>query len=238
MRDQVLSMPESNGPNSSLRQIYLAASQIADEAERDGYLHSACGDNVQLKQRVEKMLAANDNPPSLLDDALAKMAPLVDALDDVRQWRACPDEPAVRDTDTTASHVGQTAESEPTIGAEHFGPYSILRKLGEGGMGTVFLAQQVEPIARYVAIKVINPGMDSRQILARFRLEQQALERMNHPNIAQVLDAGLTSRGRPFLVMEWVDGVRIDQFCIEQRVELDERLMIFIDICLAVHHAH
>jgi serine/threonine protein kinase len=118
------------------------------------------------------------------------------------------------------------------------GPYKLLQKLGEGGMGTVFMAEQTQPVERKVALKIIKPGMDSRHVLARFAAEQHALALMEHPNIAKVLDAGTTDSGRPYFVMELVKGVPITQYCDQRHLSPRQRLELFIPICQAVQHAH
>jgi serine/threonine protein kinase len=116
--------------------------------------------------------------------------------------------------------------------------YQLLRVLGEGGMGIVYLAQQDEPVKRQVALKVIKPGMDSKRVLARFEAEKQALALMDHPHIARVIDAGLTLSARPYFVMEHVSGIPITEFCDHHKLTIDERLRLFLQVCLAVHHAH
>ncbi|HUT31714.1 MAG TPA: WD40 repeat domain-containing serine/threonine-protein kinase [Sedimentisphaerales bacterium] len=116
--------------------------------------------------------------------------------------------------------------------------YQIIRALGEGGMGVVYLADQQEPIGRRVALKVIKPGMDSKQVIARFETERQALALLEHPNIAQVFDAGLTEDGRPYFAMEYVEGPPITEYCDKQRLSIDDRLRLFIPLCDAVQHAH
>jgi serine/threonine protein kinase/tetratricopeptide (TPR) repeat protein len=118
------------------------------------------------------------------------------------------------------------------------GPYRLLQQLGEGGFGTVFLAEQQRPIRRKVALKVLKPGMDTRQVIARFEAERQALALMDHPNIAQVLDAGATESGRPYFVMELVKGVPITDYCDQQQLTPEARLTLFIDVCHAIQHAH
>jgi eukaryotic-like serine/threonine-protein kinase len=120
----------------------------------------------------------------------------------------------------------------------YIGPYRILDVLGEGGMGTVYEAQQKEPFRRRVALKVIKPGMESSQVLARFRLEGQALAVMSHPAIAQVFDAGLTAQGQPYFVMEYVEGVPIDDYCDQHRLAIVDRIEIFRQVCRGVQHAH
>ena len=118
------------------------------------------------------------------------------------------------------------------------GPYKLLQQIGEGGMGVVFMAEQTEPIQRTVALKIIKPGMDTRQVIARFEAERQAVAMMDHPNIAKVLDAGTTDSGRPYFVMELVKGVPITKYCDEKHLPLRERLELFMQVCQAVQHAH
>jgi non-specific serine/threonine protein kinase/serine/threonine-protein kinase len=118
------------------------------------------------------------------------------------------------------------------------GPYKLIRQIGEGGMGVVYHAQQTQPIRRDVALKVIKPGMDTKQVIARFETERQALAVMDHPNIAHVFEAGTTAQGRPYFVMELVDGVPITQYCDSKRLTVRERIELFIPVCGAIQHAH
>ena len=118
------------------------------------------------------------------------------------------------------------------------GPYKILQKIGEGGYGLVFMAEQLEPVRRKVALKILKAGMDTRQVIARFEAERQALAMMDHPNIATVFDAGQTNTGRPYFVMELVQGIPITEFCDQSKVDPRGRLQLFLDVCAAVHHAH
>ena len=126
------------------------------------------------------------------------------------------------------------SESAGTI----IGPYKLLESIGEGGMGTVYMAEQTAPVQRRVALKIVKPGMDSRQVIARFEAERQALALMDHPNIAKMLDAGTTDDGRPYFVMELVKGVPITQYCDEHRFTPRQRLELFTTVCQAVQHAH
>src|SRR5262249_8535735 len=128
--------------------------------------------------------------------------------------------------------------SGPKAGAVVAGRYKLLEVIGEGGMGTVWMAQQTAPVKRLVAVKLIKAGMDSRQIVARFEAERQALALMDHPNIAKVLDAGAPGAGRPYFVMDLVKGVPIPRYCDEHRLTPCERLKLFIPVCQAVQHAH
>src|SRR5215469_24051 len=118
------------------------------------------------------------------------------------------------------------------------GPYKLLGPLGEGGFGVVFLAEQTRPVRRKVALKVLKPGMDSKQVVARFEQERQALALMDHPNIAKVLDGGTTATGRPYFVMELVRGTPLTDFCDQGQLGVRERLGLFVDVCRAVQHAH
>src|SRR5215469_2311096 len=123
-------------------------------------------------------------------------------------------------------------------GDEDFGRYQILQPIGEGGMGTVYLAQQREPIRRFVALKVVKLGMDTGQVLTRFANERQTLAIMDHPNIARIFDAGATAKGRPYFVMEYIQGTPITQYCDDKRMTVSQRLELFLAVCLAVQHAH
>ena len=122
----------------------------------------------------------------------------------------------------------QTIHTATAAGDDDFGRYHVLRPLGEGGMGTVYLAEQREPFRRYVALKVVKLGMDTSQVLARFGNERQALAMMDHPNIARIFDAGATRKGRPYFVMEYIEGVPITQYCDRNRMTVVQRLELFL----------
>ena len=132
---------------------------------------------------------------------------------------------------------GGRSDSAENLGTR-IGRYRLLRRLGEGGCGVVYLAEQEEPVKRRVALKIIRLGLDSDHAAARFEVERQALALMDHPNIARVLDMGTTESGRPFLVMEMVEGRQITDFCDEARLDLSRRLLLFVQVCFAVQHAH
>jgi len=151
----------------------------------------------------------------------------------------------IDDTDEEASAEGKSSEKRlgkpgaPTLRTpERVGPYRILERIGEGGMGVVYLAEQQEPIRRRVALKLIKLGMDTEQVIARFESERQALALMSHPNVAKVLDAGATAEGRPFFVMEYVAGIPITDYCDRYHLSLRERLELFLQACEAIQHAH
>src|SRR5262245_35056698 len=141
--------------------------------------------------------------------------------------------------DVTAA--GRSAADPPPAGEQPgtvIGPYKLLEPIGEGGMGTVWMAHQTRPVQRLLAVKLVKPGLDSRQVVARFEAERQALALMDHPNIAKVLDAGTTDAGRPYFVMELVRGVPITRYCDDHNLTPRERLELFVPVCHAVQHAH
>ena len=191
----------------SLKELFLAALAVAP-ADRAAWLDRECDQDVELRRRVELMLAAHDTPQSLLDH-------LAPAAEPLRGATGAFAEPEV---DSPAS-----AEAE-AVGVLIAGRYKLVEEIGEGGMGCVWMAQQTAPVKRLVALKVIKPGMDSRQVLARFEQERQALALMDHPNIAKVLDAGTTATGRPYFVMELVKGVPLTRYCDEHRLTPRQRL--------------
>jgi serine/threonine protein kinase/WD40 repeat protein len=203
------------------RTIFLAALEQTDPAERAAYLASACRGDAGLRSRVEALLGAHDGAGSFLEKPVVDGAATgdLDQDPDVEGMTAAPPEP-------------------PKATVKNIGPYKLLQKLGEGGMGFVYMAEQVHPVRRRVALKIIKAGMDSAQIVARFEQERQALAMMDHPNIAKVLDAGQTDGGRPFFVMELVKGVAITKYCDREHLTPSERLELFIPVCHAIHHAH
>src|SRR5437867_291141 len=126
----------------------------------------------------------------------------------------------------------------PSIEGQRVGPYRLLQRLGEGGMGEVWLAEQNEPVRRRVALKIIKQGMDTKQVVARFEAERQALAVMDHPLVAKVFDAGTTPEGRPYFAMEYVPGVPITEHCDRQNLTTEKRLRLFMQVCEGVQHAH
>src|SRR5262245_28799254 len=196
--------------------LFALALERSGPAERRAFLDAACGGDARLRDRVERLLAADERTRGILDRGPGAGPP--------------PDAPT-QDSGAAAESI---AEGPDTA----IGPYKLLQKIGEGGMGTVYLAQQQEPVKRLVALKVIKAGLDSRQVVARFAAERQALALMDHPNIAKVLDGGVTPASRPYFVMEVVKGVPITQYCDERRLTPRERLGLFVPVCQAVQHAH
>src|SRR5262245_37150558 len=190
----------------SIDSIFCSAIEIELPDERRAFVEQACGEDVDLRQQVERLLHAHFHGPSILD--------------------------------ATVQPVATANESFREAGGAVIGPYKLLEQIGEGGMGAVWMAEQKEPIQRRVAVKVIKAGMDSKQVLARFDAERQALALMDHPNIARVLDAGTTEAGRPYFVMELVKGTPITKYCDDKHLSVRERLELFGDVCGAVQHAH
>ena len=201
------------------QEILEAALEIADEAERATLLDRACADDPNLRAELDELIAVQASAERFFADSVAAAALAADEIE-----------------------AGKSVESEVTrqdeaIGSQ-IGPYRLLRRLGEGGCGVVYLAEQERPVRRRVALKIIKLGMDTKSVIARFEAEQQALALMDHPNIARVIDAGATSSGRPYFVMELVEGIKLTSYCDERNLVLPERLNLFVQVCHAIQHAH
>ncbi|MEZ5941892.1 MAG: protein kinase [Planctomycetaceae bacterium] len=184
------------------------------------FLDAACGGNAELRNRVQALLDAHNKAGNFLPPSEAEQTVI---------GNADSDDPGV---------LSQDAASRELKPGMTIGPYKLLECIGEGGMGAVWVASQSQPIKRKVAIKLIKAGMDSRQVLARFEAERHALAMMDHPNIARVLDGGMTERGRPYFAMEYVKGVPLTEYCDKAKLSVKERLELFLPICHAVQHAH
>jgi tetratricopeptide (TPR) repeat protein len=193
-----------------VKELFFAALDLSDRQARQAFLERECGDEADLRQRLEVLLKAHDDPASVLDQPLSAEGP------------------------ATAAYHGQAED----VGAVIAGRYKLLEQIGEGGMGTVWVAEQTQPVRRKVALKLIKPGMDSKTVLSRFEAERQALALMDHPNIAKVLDGGTTESCRPFFVMEYVKGVPFNRYCDDAHLSVAQRLVLFVPICQAVQHAH
>ena len=191
--------------------IFEQALEKSEGTEREQFLAEACGDDTELRRRVDALLLAHENPESFLDA------------------------PAER---FIGGELGETILVEVERAGKTIGPYKLLQQIGEGGMGVVFLAEQNEPIKRRVALKIVKPGVDTREVIARFEAERQALAMMNHPNIAKVFDAGTTEHGRPYFVMELVNGLPMTEYCDQHNLPTRDRLKLFATVCRAVQHAH
>ncbi|MCU0915284.1 MAG: protein kinase, partial [Planctomycetes bacterium] len=193
------------------KDIKLIVAEVLERetaAQRAAYLAAACGDDVSLRQEVESLLRLEPQMGDFLEVPVFGSGVI-------------PGEPPV-------------AEGSGTV----IGRYQLLEKIGEGGMAVVYMAEQEQPLRRKVALKIIKLGMDTRQVIARFEAERQALALMDHPSIAKVLDAGATETGRPYFVMELVQGVSITEYCDQNNLSTKDRLVLFLQVCQAVQHAH
>lgn len=199
----------SHSSPRSVEAIFHDARSHPAGPERDAYLAGACGEDLELRGRVEALLSALEGADGSKDRFLER--------------------PALELPASSAAREGP---------GTRIGVYKLLQEIGEGGMGVVYMAEQEEPVRRKVALKVIKLGMDTKQVIARFEAERQALAMMDHENIARVLDAGATETGRLFFVMELVRGVPIHEYCDTQRLSTGARLALFMDVCRAVQHAH
>jgi len=189
--------------------VVFNATMLLPATQRAAYLAMACNGNDALRKRVEELVAAHESAGSFMG----------------------------------AEKAGEPRTIKLSLPAEEapgcmIGRYKLLEKVGEGGFGVVYVAEQREPVKRRVALKIIKLGMDTKQVVARFEAERQALAMMDHPNIAKVLDAAATETGRPFFVMELVRGIKITDYCDQNRLPMRERLELFIQICHAIQHAH
>lgn len=192
------------------RELFEAALAIGSPQERRSFIERECGSATTLGQRVLDLLEINDSANHFFD--------------------------AVQQQ---AKHCWEETKTSPLEGpGTMIGHYKLLELIGQGGFGLVYMAEQLEPVRRQVALKVLKLGMDSQEVIARFEAERQALAMINHPNVARVFDAGTTDSGRPYFVMELVPGRSITEYCDENRLTARERLELFIPVCLAVQHAH
>jgi serine/threonine protein kinase/tetratricopeptide (TPR) repeat protein len=191
-----------------MQEIFLAAAECRGPDDQQAYLDQACAGDDEMRRQVDLLLKAHHEAGSVPGSAAGEC--------------------------NQTGAYSTAAEAAGTL----IGPYKLLEPIGEGGMGTVWMAQQQEPVKRLVAVKLIKVGMDSRQVIARFEAERQALALMDHPNIARVLDGGTTDTGRPYFVMELVKGVSVTRYCDEHHLTPRQRLELFVPVCQAVQHAH
>jgi serine/threonine protein kinase len=195
-----------------VKRIFAEAIDLAP-ADRAAFLVRSCAGDSALRSRVQRLLAAHESDSAFMVQAASQSK--------------------------TVGAIGDKPGERPGEGpGDTIGPYKLLQVIGEGGFGTVYMAEQEQPIRRRVALKVIKLGMDTRAVIARFEAERQALAMMDHPNIAHVLDAGATESGRPYFVMELVKGDPVTAYCDRNTLTIDERLDLFVQICRAVQHAH
>jgi WD40 repeat protein/serine/threonine protein kinase len=200
------------------REVFLGAADLP-MPERERYLEHECGGDVALQSRVLTLLRHDQDGGSFLE------VPASRNLGDL-----------LRPSDLSSSEWEAPSEVAPP--EQRLGRFELQEVIGEGGVGVVYRARQVQPLVREVAVKIIRAGMDTREVVARFRAEERALALMDHPNIARVFDAGITPSGRPYFVMELVRGAPITRHCDQQRLSIRERLAVFLSVCQAVQHAH
>jgi eukaryotic-like serine/threonine-protein kinase len=198
------------------KELFVAALEHEDGMARQAFLDRECTDDIELRKRLDVLLQAHDAPASVLSRPFAEIMP--------ETLGPLPTAPMPRPSEAS--------------GLVFAGRYKLIEEIGTGGMGTVWMAQQQEPVKRLVALKLIKPGMDSSAVLARFEAERQALALMDHVNIAKVLDAGAAETGRPYFVMDLVRGAPITTYCDEHQLTPRQRLELFIPVCRAVQHAH
>ena len=208
-------------PISREKAVFDAALEVTDPVQRKLFLDQACAGDAELRTAVEELLATQGDAEQFFAESASSLTAMASELE---------------------SAVAQTEERGELAAEEKLGTvigrYKLLQKIGEGGYGVVYLAEQEQPVRRRVALKVIKLGMDTKNVIARFEAERQALAMMDHPNIARVFDAGATETGRPFFVMELVNGVKITEYCDQNQLGLQQRLELFIQICHAIQHAH
>ena len=200
--------------NHDLESIFAQAVELADPSHQGAFLDEACAGDLPLRNRVGRLLTANQRAVSFMSEPAALLS--------------LPDE---ADRDVEVGRIGERP-------GDCVGRYKLLQEIGEGGMGVVFMAEQTEPVHRKVALKIVKPGLDTKEVIARFESERQALALMSHANIARVLDAGASQQGRPYFVMELVKGIPITEYCNEAKLTPRKRLELFVPICRAIQHAH
>mgnify|MGYP001107025927 CR=1 FL=1 len=191
-----------------IKAIFSEAIEKQTPEEKAAYLDAICGKDTELRSKIEALLKAHEQAGSFLE---------------------------IPDSEPNVTLDGPARIEGP---GTKIGRYELLSLIGEGGMGLVYLAEQKEPVRRKVVLKVIKPGMDSKQVIARFEAERQALAVLDHPNIAHVFDAGATVAGMPYFVMEYVKGMSITRYCDEYKLDIEQRLRLFEQVCEGVHHAH
>ena len=204
--------------------LFEAARNLSGSTARNAFLEQACAGDSELRRRIDSLLKMEAEADQFFDDALKFCDASFEKLNEKKP--AAGDEPSNPDF--------SVAEGL----SRRIGRYKLLQKIGEGGCGVVFMAEQEEPVRRRVALKVIKLGMDTRNVIARFEAERQALAMMDHPNIARVLDAAATETGRPYFVMELVRGTRITEYCDKNNLDTSRRLDLFMEVCHAIQHAH
>lgn len=203
---------------SRVQEIFTAAAEISDVVERDAMLDRECGDSATLRTQVVDLLAVRSKAEEFFSNCIIG---------------------GLKSTINSGAQENSTeAEANDKNIGSRIGPYKVLQKIGEGGCGGVYMAEQEKPVRRRIALKIIKLGMDTKNVIARFESERQALAMMDHPNIARVLDAGTTDTGRPYFVMELIHGINILEYCDKNGLDTRSRLELFVQACNAIQHAH
>jgi serine/threonine protein kinase len=205
--------------------IFYSAQQIRSLPERNAFVESACTGDFELRSLVDRLLGSQQEAERFFQEGGLGRIPIEEISESLAKV-------PVQDGD-----IEIQAREDESVG-KNIGFYKVLQRLGEGGCGVVYMAEQEKPVRRRVAFKIIKLGMDTKSVVARFEAERQALALMDHPNIARVLDAGATESGRPFFVMELVRGVKITEYCDQNQLDTEQRLKLFIQVCQAIQHAH
>lgn len=213
-------------PTERAEEIYYSALDIKSTEQRETFLDRACQSDSKLRSMVERLLALQPDVEKFFRECSVARLPIKELS-----------QGSLADAPGLVENINGTAEADGSVG-KTFGPYKLLQKIGEGGCGMVYMAEQERPVRRRVAFKIIKLGMDTKGVVARFEAERQALALMDHPNIARVLDAGATESGRPYFVMELVRGMKITDYCDQNELNPTERLKLFMQVCLAIQHAH
>jgi len=203
-------------------ELFDAARALGGAAERTAYLDRACDGDPALRKRIEDLLEAAEGAEEFFSEGRSIVAETVAPL---------------RKLAEEAERIAGSDLGEEPIGSK-IGRYKLLEKIGEGGCGVVYMAEQEEPVRRRVALKIIKLGMETKSVIARFEAERQALAMMDHPNIARVFDAGATDRGPPYFIMELVRGVPVTKYADQNRLDVRARLDLFVQVCHAIQHAH
>ena len=206
-------------------EIYFAAFEIEDEAARLKYVTEARDADENLYRAVTQLLGMEAEAEALFQHGIParlSASDIAETLTNIPEF---------------FENMNSVLPDDDEVGKQ-IGNYKLLQKIGEGGVGSVYLAEQKQPVRRQVALKIIKAGMDTKSVIARFEAEHQALAMMEHPNIAHVLNAGITETGRPYFVMELVQGERITTYCDEHQLDIRQRLELFTCVCHAIQHAH
>ena len=212
-------------PTERAEDVYYSALALPEPAPRRAFLDRVCQGEPSLRAAVERMLAAQPAAEKFFQEGGVARLPVGEMTT------------SLAETPGLVENINALRREDEAVGLS-IGPYKLLQRIGEGGCGVVYMAAQEQPVRRRVALKIIKLGMDTKNVVARFEAERQALALMDHPNIARVLDAGATDAGRPYFVMELVRGVKITEYCDQNELDTQDRLKLFIQVCQAIQHAH